>query len=134
MADNLKPKVKCTLCAIFDKEEFAKNFVSKLKNLRFDNLEIHKPKAVEEYSIDIACNKNEFVCDVDEALSETFFMVKDKLNELKIAIEETNGEFLIDLVIIKYETYPAMIFSGKNMKIIHFLNADISLDCYDYNE
>ncbi len=125
------PNVKCILSVLYDNEHCAETLIKKLSGLGFENLKIHKPKCENTFSVDLTSSTNEKVWDIDEAISESFSMIANNLDELKEIVSETRGKFFVDVVIEKYDTYPAMVFSGKNMKIIHFLEADISLDCYD---
>lgn len=46
------------------------------------------------------------------------------------ALSTLSGSALLDISFTHYEKFPALIFSGKNMDIIHRLKADISIDPY----
>lgn len=52
------------------------------------------------------------------------------LGAITDALSTFSGSALLDISFIHYEKYPALIFSGKNMDIIHRLKADISIDPY----
>ena len=59
-----------------------------------------------------------------------FSRVDNYLNKIKEITKKYNGKICIDIAFYEYGTYPALLFSGENMKKIHYLEADISIDPY----
>lgn len=66
--------------------------------------------------------------EIDAVLTELF--AKCKLDEWKAVSDEFDGKIHIGLWYYSYDSSPAVIFEGRNMEIIHKLNADISIDPY----
>ncbi|MDE7182768.1 MAG: hypothetical protein K2O41_07095 [Clostridia bacterium] len=132
MINNFTPNVRCVLSVLYAEERCAEMLIKRLSVLGFENLKINKAISYNEFSINLSSNIKQDVWDIDEAISYSFSSVKDKLNELKAIVDETNGRFFVGIIIEKFDVYPTMLFSGENMKVIHFLNADISMDCLDF--
>ncbi len=49
---------------------------------------------------------------------------------LLLAQKQLGAKILIDIAFYHHHKYPALIFDGANMEIIHMLKADISIDPY----
>lgn len=62
-------------------------------------------------------------------LLDQLFLICD-FDEIAFIQSKWRGKALIDISFHHYDSYPALIFSGENMEIIHKLNADISIDPY----
>lgn len=62
-------------------------------------------------------------------LLDQLFSICD-FDEIAFIQSKWRGRALIDISFHHYDSYPALIFSGENMGIIHKLNADISIDPY----
>lgn len=69
-----------------------------------------------------------YAWDIDDVLTELF--AKCKLEEWKAVADQFDGKIHIGLWYYSYDSSPAIIFEGRNMEIIHRLNADISIDPY----
>lgn len=72
--------------------------------------------------------KNLHAWDIDQLL--TLLFAKCSFEEIINLIKKHQGKVLIDISFYHKEKYPALLFSGKNMNIIHALHADISIDPY----
>lgn len=66
--------------------------------------------------------------EIDDLLSQLF--INCDLNLLCDFISIHNARVLIDISFHHYEKFPALVFEGRNMQIIHMLQADISIDPY----
>ena len=66
--------------------------------------------------------------DVDDLLTELFNLCD--FEAIKAAQEQLGAKVLLDVSFIHYDSYPALLFSGKNMNQIHMIQADISIDPY----
>lgn len=64
--------------------------------------------------------------EIDDMLTSLF--EKCDLENLRNLSEKYSGKILIDISFTHGETYPALLFSGKNMETIRDLRADISID------
>lgn len=70
-----------------------------------------------------------FCCwDVNELLTNLFLLCD--FNLLLLAQSKFDAKILIDISFHHYHKYPALIFDGANMEIIHKLYADLSIDAY----
>ncbi len=70
--------------------------------------------------------------DIDDALTEMFSKIDVYIPQICEIINEFQGKAMIDIALCVYETFPALLFSGENMRKIHMMNADISIDPYYY--
>ena len=66
--------------------------------------------------------------EIDDLLSKLFSICDFK--EIAFIQSQLGGRAFIDISFHHYDTYPALVFEGKNMEIIHRLNADIGIDPY----
>lgn len=49
---------------------------------------------------------------------------------LSLVRNQFNAKVVVDIAFYHYDKYPSLLFEGKNMEIIHMLEADISIDAY----
>ena len=82
----------------------------------------------EEVCVTVAEVKDCFDWNIDSVLTELFDQCD--LDHLKRIADEFKGQIHIALWYYSYDARPALIFEGKNMQIIHQLNADLSIDAY----
>lgn len=66
--------------------------------------------------------------ELDDLLTELFALCD--LDVIQTVCKLFNGKPLIDIAFYHNDIYPALVFEGKNMEIIHLLGADISIDPY----
>lgn len=64
----------------------------------------------------------------DDLLTHLF--AQCDLKKIHEIAESQQAKVLIDISFHHYNTFPAMVFEGRNMEIIRSLNADISIDPY----
>jgi len=77
----------------------------------------------------IVCEVDNIACwEVEEALKLLF--EKCDLEQIKSVVREYNGSVFIDISFTHGEKYPALIFDGRTMQIIHELQASIGIDPY----
>ena len=84
------------------------------------------PETIEMVWVEVDCV---YSFEIDDLLTKLF----EKCDIMKIQeiIARLKGKVLIDISFHHYDDiYPALLFEGKNMEIIHMLNADISIDPY----
>lgn len=124
------PEIYCAISLSFNKDIDTFSISNDLKKFGIQNIEIHKPKCEPIVCIDIAIIKNEPFWYLDEALTKMFLQVENRLTNIKEIIEKFHGKVCIDVAFYHYGTYPALKFSGENMKKIRYLEADISIDPY----
>lgn len=72
--------------------------------------------------------KNIVSWEVSEVLEILF--KKCSIEKVESAKEEYNGMVFIDISFVHWEKYPALIFEGNAMQIIHKLQAEIGIDVY----
>lgn len=117
------PLVSAGMHLYFDKDVPIKQVLSFLNQ---------KTEKVCEYSNQIEITYHEIKdipsWDIEEVL--TMLFKQCSLREIQETLNKFNGTASIDVWFYHYETYPALIFSGKNMEIIHALKAEISIDPY----
>ena len=82
----------------------------------------------EEVCVTVTEVKDCYDWDIDSVLTELFNQCD--LDNLKRVADEFKGQIHIALWHYSYDARPALIFEGKNMQIIHQLNADLSIDAY----
>ena len=127
--DNI-PEIYCAISISFGIDVDVLSIMGSLEHLGIENFEIHKPKCESLVCVDIAIIKNEPFWYLDEALTKMFLQVERSLPKIKEIIEKFHGEACIDIAFCQHGIYPALEFSGENMKKISFLEADISIDPY----
>ena len=66
--------------------------------------------------------------EVDELITALFGLCD--FGAINAAREQLNAQILLDVSFVHYERFPALVFSGKNMHLIHMIQADISIDPY----
>ncbi len=71
---------------------------------------------------------NMYSFEIDDLLTELFLLCD--LDVIQTVCKLFNGKPFIDIAFYHNEIYPALVFEGKNMEIIHLLSADISIDPY----
>ena len=114
----------------YDKDEDAEMAVKEFTSMGVSDIEVVKPQCSSITKISIATVKNKRLWDIDDALTIMFSRVDNYLNTIKEITKKYNGKICIDIAFYEYGTYPALLFSGENMKKIHYLEADISIDPY----
>lgn len=128
------PKIYCAIDIWLNKNSDAALFSEALKRIGVYDFKIRIPKYSQKMSHNIAVIKNEEFWYLDEALTKMFQKVEGFLPQLKEIIDEFQAEVVIDVAFYQYGKYPALMFSGDNMKKIRFLEADISIDPYDFSD
>ena len=71
---------------------------------------------------------NIFSWEIDSLLDVLFSNCD--LGAVTNALSALSGSALLDISFTHHEKFPTLIFSGKNMDIIHHLKANISIDPY----
>lgn len=66
--------------------------------------------------------------EVDELITALFDLCN--FDAINAARELLNARILLDISFVHYEKYPALVFSGNNMRQIHTIQAEISIDPY----
>lgn len=127
--DNM-PEIYCAIDVVFDKLTELSPIIDKLNALGIENIEICKPRLESIVSLKFAIVKNERFWYLEEALAKMFSYVDEIIVQLRSVITENKGTVFIDIAFYQHGTYPALIFDGENMRKIHFLNANISIDAY----
>lgn len=128
------PKIYCAICILFDKESETDLFSEALNQIGIHDFKIRFPKYSQRMCYDMAIVNNEEFWYLDEALAKMFQKVDGVLPQLKEFVDEFKGKIFIDIAFYQYGKYPALLFSGDNMKKIRFLEADISIDPYDFSD
>lgn len=123
-----KPEVYCALSLFFDDNTNIAVICEKMYALGIEEIrEIH-PKCESGIVLEIAILEYERFWEIDHALSKMFSTVDVHLPEIRELVEAYHGKIYIDIAIIEHGTYPAMLFAGENMRKIHDLRAQISID------
>lgn len=68
--------------------------------------------------------------EVGDVLRSLFDSSKSLISKLKKLIELNAIRVYIDVCIVHYDNFPALIFEEENMAIIRELQADIAIDMY----
>lgn len=76
----------------------------------------------------IAEVRNFYSFEFDDLLTHLF--AQCDLKKIYELAESQQAKVLIDISFHHYDSFPAMVFEGRNMEIIRSLNADISIDPY----
>lgn len=125
---NKKPEIYCAISVLFERDADIPSITDALSKIGIHDFKICIPKCDPVVCIDIAIIKYEPFWYLDEALTKMFRQVENSISDLKEIIKKFQGKVCIDVAFCKHGTYPALEFSGENMKKIHFLEADISID------
>ena len=125
--DNI-PEIYCSLAAVFSSEVNATQILDEFGSAGIDCFAVRKPKVEPTVIIEVAVVRAEKLWSIDEALSKLFSSIDKSLCEFKRIVMKHNGTSLIDIAFYQYGTYPSLFFQGENMKKIHFLSANISID------
>jgi hypothetical protein len=124
------PEIYCSINVLFDEAVDLLPVINRLNELDIKNINILKPRLESKNYLIFAEVKNEPFWYLGDALSKMFSYVNKNIAKMKEVITQYKGEILIDIAFYQYGTYPALSFDGENMKKIHFLNANISIDPY----
>ncbi len=124
------PEIYCAIEILFDKNTDINSVSEALHQIGIDDFEILMPKCEPITILEMAIVKKEPFWYLDEALTKMFLYVDNCLFDLIEVIKKFHGQARIDIAFYQYGTYPALEFSGKNMKKIRTLEADISIDPY----
>ena len=127
---NNMPEIYSAIDVAFDKSIELSPIIDKLTVLGIDNIQICRPRFEYDVILKFAIVKRECFWYLEEALTKMFSYVDQNIIQLKDVITENNGIVFIDIAFYQYGTYPSLIFDGENMKKIHFLDANISIDAY----
>lgn len=100
--------------------------ISQLSEVLHPNTEYCKYSDCIEATCKVVNNIYSF--EINDLLTELFLGL-DIQATLKL-LSKFNGTALIDISFHHYDVYPALVFEGKNMEIIHSLKANISIDPY----
>jgi len=125
------PEIYCAISAKFHRETRIDSLIDKLKEVGIHEVKIVYPKLTETLCISFAVVYYERFWEIDDVLTKVFSKVDSALPEIKNIIEKYYGKIYIDIAFYHYGTYPALLFSGENMRKICYLEADISIDPYD---
>ena len=124
------PEIYSAMTFEYDKDEDAEMAVKEFTSMGVSDIEVVKPQCSSITKISIATVKNKRLWDINDALTIMFSRVDNYLNTIKEITKKYNGKICIDIAFYEYGTYPALLFSGENMKKIHYFEADISIDPY----
>lgn len=127
---NKIPEIYCAISLLFEEDADTASITAALSKIGIHDFKISIPKCDPIVCIDIAVIKYEPFWYLDEASTKMFNQVESCISDLKRIIEEFHGRVCIDVAFCQFGTYPALEFSGENMKRIHYLEADISIDPY----
>ena len=72
--------------------------------------------------------KNFCSWEVNDLLTKLFSQCNFEV--LSFVRNQFNAKVVVDIAFYHYDKYPSLLFEGKNMEIIHMLEADISIDAY----
>lgn len=68
--------------------------------------------------------------ELEDVLSALFKKIAPLIPKLKLLVLRDKIKLYIDICIVHYDKYPALIIEGNNMDIIRELKADIAIDIY----
>ena len=68
--------------------------------------------------------------EIVDVLKEVLSDIHIVADEIKTIVKKHNAQLLIDIAFYHYDRYPALVFDGPAMRLINYLNADISIDAY----
>ncbi len=68
--------------------------------------------------------------EIVDVLNEVLSDIHIVADEIKAIVKKYNAQLLIDIAFYHYDRYPALVFDGPAMRLINYLNADISIDAY----
>ena len=122
------PEIYAAISLVFNKTVDVTSVIDELKHLNLFEFKICEPKYEATTCLDIVIVQNEHFWELNDALTKMFSKVAGHLRELKQIATKYQGEVLIDIAIYQHGNYPAIVISGQNMKNIHFLEANISID------
>ena len=126
------PEIYCAL-SLFLHNDIDEEFVlNELHKIGICNATVRKPKCEPSICVDIAVVRYEHFWDLDSALGRMFLQIDSCLDNIRNFAITYSGEIYIDIAFCHYGTYPSLIFCGDNMKKIRYLEANISIDPYDY--
>lgn len=128
------PEIYCALSICVDKSVDISFLEKELNDLGIYCQKIHKPRCEPIIGIDVAFIEYEKFWKLDSALSKMFSTIKWSYVQLKDVVNKYGGEIYIDIAFCHYGIYPALVISGDNMKKIRELEANISIDPFDYAE
>lgn len=102
--------------------------VNDLNKIGIYEIKVQRPKIDASLCVDIAIIHNEQFWELDDALTKMFLKVDQCLYELKRISTEYCGEIYIDIAFYQYGIYPTLVIHRNNMKKIHILEANLSID------
>ncbi len=130
--DEKMPEIFCEIVVYFHNNDL--NFAKEqLLALPIGPMECKQDPLIKDYSyVSFARLYYKTFWDIDDALTEMFAKIDPYLPQICEIAEQFHGRFIIDIALCVYGAFPALMFSGENMRKIHSMKADISIDPYYY--
>ena len=119
---NSVPRLEGSIIIVFPPDANVNHIVKQLPQIVETN--IHRE------CMEIICIKTDCIYSffIDDLLSELFAV--GNLKTIHTVAKNFGGKILIDIAFYHNDIYPALVFEGKNMEIIHSIDADICIDPY----
>ena len=126
------PKISCAIVVRLDERINVSLVIHDLQKIGIHNVVTRKPRYDSSVCLSVVLVHNEEFWEINTALDKMFSKINSCLPQFKRIVKKYGGTVYIDVAFYQYGTYPALVFSGKNMEKIHYLEANISIDPYDY--
>ena len=125
------PRILCSLYLIFRSDLEISKVIDSLLDNDISIIEYRLEPQTKNHSLRVLHIDYKEFWEISDALSELFKSMDDnKTDALSRLLIEHGGNAILDIAFYYYGTYPALLFTGKNMEIIRALKADISIDAY----
>lgn len=126
--NNKIPEIKCCLELINASPEKQDDLLADLSSV------LANPLTVVPIENGFMCelSKTAYVrsWEVSDVLSMVLSDIRPVVDELKKIAQKYGAQPLIDITFYNYGRYPSLIFEGETMRLINYLDADISIDAY----
>jgi len=125
------PDIHCEIDLIFDGVIKTDDIINLLRNINIKVVDVIYPE-YDKCTVLALDGKVEHMKSwyLSEALDLLFSAVKDKLVQIRKIVETFNGNVVIDVSFIHFDSYPALEFSCEHINYISQLNASVDIDPY----
>jgi len=122
------PEIYCAMSVYFNKKKDVTQIIKELSQIGLHDIKITTPKLGSENCIDIAEIQYAHSWEVTEPLSFLFSKIEPIREGIKRIVDLFHGDVYIEIAVRSHGSNPALEFSGNNMSMIHYFEANISID------
>ena len=126
--NNLTPEIKCSLKIINTFPDAQSGLVEDLTFILANPPNVTYSEGI--FVCELSATNYVQTWEVTSVLDIMLSDVRFAADKIKSIAKKYDAQLLVDIVFYHYDRFPALIFDGSAMRLINYLNADISIDAY----